>query len=322
MSMIFSAVVFACVLLACVGAMHLVFRAEDKRREDMARRLGEIGPPEVVARAAAVTLLKKQSFSDIPLIHRLLSKLPSIGNLELFLYQAGTPCNPGTLVLLSATLCVVAGIIGSLQGSFFFVAGGCVAGAIAPVWWISRLKKKRMAAFEEQFSESVDLMARALRAGHGMSSALQMVGQEMEDPISEEFNRTFSDYTYGKSMEEALLGMVHRVDCRDVKFFATAVIMQRETGGNLTEILENLGYIVRERFRLVRQLKALSAEGRLSGRVLGALAPSLLVLLWFASPKYLITLFEHPLGQHLMMAGAIFQIMGMLIIKRLTTFKI
>ena len=319
---LFSAIIFICVLLLGAAAMNLVFRAEARRRAAMARRLAEIGPQEVVARAAAITLLKEQSFSDIPMIHRLLSRLPSISSLELFLYQAGTPCNPGTLVLLCATLCLAGGVIGSLAGSFVFALIGCIGGAMAPVWWIARLKKKRMAAFEEQFSEAVDLMARALRAGHGLSSALQMVSQEMEDPISEEFSRAFSDYTYGKSMEEALLGMVHRVDCRDVKFFATAVIMQRETGGNLTEILDNLGYIVRERFRLVRQLKALSAEGRLSGRVLGALAPALLVLLWFSSPGYLITLFEHPLGKPLMMAGAAFQVMGMLVIKRLTTFRV
>ena len=199
---------------------------------------------------------------------------------------------------------------------------GCAAGLIAPVWWVNRLKKKRMAAFDEQFSEAVDLMARALRAGHGLSSAFQMVGQEMEDPISEEFNRTFSDYTYGKSMEEALLGMLQRVDSRDVKFFATAVIMQRENRRQPHGILDNLGYIVRERFRLVRQMKALSAEGRLSGRVLSALAPVLLVLLWFTSPKYLSTMFEHPMGQPLLMAGAAFQVMGMMVIKRLTTFKI
>ena len=319
---VFSAIAFVSVLLAGAAAMHLVFRAEARRRQAMSRRLAEIGPPELVARAAAVTLVKEQSFSDIPLMHRLLSKLPSIDNVELFLYQAGTPCNPGTLFLLCATLCVVGGVIGSLRGSLVLVLAGCAVGGVAPVWWISRLKKKRMAAFDEQFSEAVDLMARALRAGHGLSSAFQMVGKEMEDPISEEFNHAFSDYTYGKSMEEALLGMVHRVNSRDVKFFATAVIMQRETGGNLTEILDNLGYIIRERFRLVRQIKALSAEGRLSGRVLSALAPSLLVLLWFISPKYLQILFEHPLGQPLMTAGAAFQVMGMLVIKRLTTFKL
>ena len=105
------------------------------------------------------------------------------------------------------------------------------------------------------------MMARALRAGHGFSSALQMASEEMEDPLAEEFARTFADYSYGKSLEEALLGMVKRIDLKDLKFFVTAVVMQRETGGNLTEVLDNISHIIRDRFRLMRQVKALSAEG-------------------------------------------------------------
>jgi tight adherence protein B len=149
-----------------------------------------------------------------------------------------------------------------------------------------------------------------------------MVSEEMEDPVAEEFGRTFADYSYGKTLEDALEGLVKRVGLNDLKFFATAVALQRETGGNLTEILDNISHIIRERFRLLRQLKALSAEGRLSGTILTLTAPALLGILWFMSPGYIEMLFEHPMGKFMLMAGAGFQVLGVIVIKRLVKMDV
>ncbi len=215
------------------------------------------------------------------------------------------------------------GLLGaSLTSHRFLLAVLPLAGGLAPLGWLCFLRKRRLAVFDEQFPEALDLMARALRAGHGLGSALQMVAQEMENPVAEEFGRSFADYSYGKTLDEALVGMVQRVGSRDVKFFATAVVMQRETGGNLTEILDNIGHIVRQRFRLLRQVRALSAEGRLSGTILSLLAPILLLVLWFTSPGYLDIMFGHPLGELLLGLGLGFQVMGVLVVRWLVRLKV
>ena len=300
----------------------LVLAGHIRRKEALKRRLGEVGPPQQTSEALMLSLLKDSSLSAIPLLDRILAHLPRARDIQLLLHQAGNPCNLGTLALLGGTLALMGVLGGILQGSKLMSLVLAGAGALGPLWWLKFLRKRRLAAFEEQFPEAVEMMARALRAGHGFSSALQMASEEMEDPLAEEFARTFADYSYGKSLEEALLSMVKRIDLNDLKFFVTAVVMQRETGGNLTEVLDNISHIIRGRFRLMRQVKALSAEGRLSGYILSLMPPVLLLILWFLSPGYLATMFSHPMGKPILLTGAAFQVLGMLVIKRLVTLKV
>jgi tight adherence protein B len=184
------------------------------------------------------------------------------------------------------------------------------------------LRKRRLAAFSEQFPEAVDLMARALRAGHSFGSAIQMVGDEIENPAAEEFGRVFDDYSFGKTLEDSLASLVERIGTEEVKFFVTAVNLQRETGGNLTEILDNISHIVRERFRLQRQVKAISAEGRLSGTILSLIAPTLLGALVLTSESYVSTLFNHPTGRLMLVSGGVLQLLGILVIKKLVNIKV
>ena len=310
--------------LFCFGLFlrGLLFAGQYGRQSDLKRRLAEVGPPEEQVKLALQNLLRDQSLSSIGALDRFLVRLPRVGDLELLLHRAGRPCNLGTLVMLAGVLALVGFCLGIFWGSWLMAAGLFLAGMLAPVQWLKFKAKKRLAAFEEQFPEAVELIARALRAGHGLGSALQMVAQEMDDPVAEEFARTFAAYSYGKTMEEALMELMRRVGLKDLKFFVTAVIMQRETGGNLTEVLDNIGHIIRQRFRLMRQLKAVSAEGRLSGRILSALAPVLFMVLWFSSPKYLAVMFKHPWGEPMLWTGAAFQVMGMLVIKRLVKFRV
>ena len=312
---------FMSLLAICLAVGWYLFRDQIQRGSDLRRRVQQMMPSS--KEAQALSLMRDDSLSSIPYLHRLLLKLPRMSNLQLFLHQAGSPTNPGTLALLCATLGCGGYLLGSLLGwATLHNWSMAITGFMAPVMWLKHLRKRRLAAFEDQFPEAVELMARALRAGHGLSSAIQMVGEEMEDPVAEEFNRTFNDFSYGKTLQEALTAMTQRVGLKDLKFFATAVILQRETGGNLTEILDNISHIIRERFRLLRQIKSLSAEGRLSGIILSLMAPALLVTLYFASPRYLDMLFNHPLGEMMLATGVIFQVLGMLVIKRLVTFKV
>jgi tight adherence protein B len=307
-------------LLAVVGV--IAFRRDVKRLERLRSRVAGLQPGSDPAQEALRNLMRDNALSSIPLLDRLLGRFPRLEDLRLKLHQAGNPCNPGTLVLLCLTCGMVTGLAGYLQagGGLALVAGAL--GAYAPMIWVNILRKRRLSAFDEQFPEAVDLVGRALRAGHSFGSALKMVAEEMDDPVAEEFGRTFADYSYGKTLEDALTAMVRRVGLNDLKFFATAVSLQRETGGNLTEILDNISYIIRERFRLLRQLKALSAEGRLSGTILILTAPALLGILWFMSPGYIQMLFEHPMGKFMLMAGAGFQVLGIVVIKRLVKMDV
>ena len=298
----------------------LVFRSIGERRGAMRKRLSSLRPGEVSA--AVRSLRRDRTLSTIPLLDRLLTTLPRTSDLQLMIQQAGNPCNLGTLVL-ACGLCASLGLVAGAWRSDLLLGGVlAVIGAWSPLFWLKYLRSARLKAFDEQFPEVVDLMARALRAGHSFGSALRMVGEEMEDPAAGEFIKTFEDYTYGKVLEDSLMDLARRVGLQDVKFFVTAVILQKETGGNLAEILDNIGTIIRDRFRLQRQVRALSAEGRLSGVILSLLAPALLLMLWFTTPSYVDILFDHPVGRGMLMAGIGFQLMGMLVIRKLVKLKV
>jgi tight adherence protein B len=309
------------VFLALAGGVFL-FRRDLKREESRRRRIKSMSPKMDAAQEALQSLLIDNSLSSIPTLDRLLNRFPRLRDLRLLLLQAGNPCNLGTLVLMTCTFAAVGGLVGLLQHNGILALILAALGAIGPMFWLKALRKRRLAAFDEQFPEAVELVGRALRAGHSFGSALKMVAEEMDDPVAEEFAKTFADYSYGKTMEHALASMVDRVGLQDLKFFATAVTLQRETGGNLTEILDNISYIIRERFRLLRQLRALSAEGRLSGTILSITAPALLGLLWIISPGYIDLLFTHPTGHIMLMAGALFQVLGIIVIKRLVKMDV
>ncbi len=317
-----AALVFLCLLFLSLAVGAFVFRRDLQRIEARRRRVKALSPAEDPASQTLRNLMRDNSLSTIPLLDRLLNRLPRVSDLRLLLQQAGSPCNLGTLILMSCTFAAIGGLAGLIQGSSLLAWVLMPAGALGPLFWLKTLRRRRLAAFDEQFPEAVELVARALRAGHSFGSALKMVAEEMDDPVAEEFGKTFADYSYGKTMEDALNGLVRRVGLQDLKFFATAVTLQRETGGNLTEILDNIGYIIRERFRLLRQLRALSAEGRLSGTILSLTAPALLGLLWLISPQYLELLFSHPVGNMMLIAGGLFQLLGIIVIRRLVKMDV
>jgi tight adherence protein B len=307
-------------LALSLAVQMLVFKSIWERQAASRKRLKDLE-----SRQATITtrsLRRHRSLSTIPLLHRLLSSLPQTSDLQLMIHQAGNPCNLGTLVLACATLGAFGLAVGAWRDDAALGALLAVVGLAAPVIWLKRMRAARLKAFDEQFPEVVDLLARALRAGHSFGSALRMVGEEMENPAAAEFSKTFDDYTYGKVLEDALYDLIRRVGLQDVKFFVTAVVLQKETGGNLAEILDSIGTIIRDRFRLMRQVRALSAEGRLSGVILSLLAPGLLLMLWLTTPGYVAPLFEHPMGRTMLMTGLGFQLGGMLLIRKLINVKV
>lgn len=193
---------------------------------------------------------------------------------------------------------------------------------LLPFAWVIMKRKKRMNAFAAQLPEALELVARALRAGHSLGAGMNLVGNEMSAPISKEFNRTFEEQNLGMPIEEALDNLCDRVPNLDLKFFATAVVLQRQTGGDLAEILDKIGRLIRERFKIWGQVQALTGEGRLSGIVLLALPPLLFVAVYRLNPDYLMLLFTDDMGKKLLIGGIVSQLMGAVAIQKIVNIRI
>jgi tight adherence protein B len=182
-------------------------------------------------------------------------------------------------------------------------------------------RNKRLELFEEQFPEAIALIARALRAGHAFPTGLQMVADEIPAPVGAEFKLVHDRQSFGMSLNEALKGMAERVPVLDARFFVTAVLTQRETGGNLSEVLDNLANVIRERFKVKRQVRVVTAHGRITGWILAALPPALAVVLCFVSPEHMKTMITDPLGIKMLAIGGTMQAIGTVIIRKLVNIR-
>jgi tight adherence protein B len=194
--------------------------------------------------------------------------------------------------------------------------------AVIPVIWLMFKRKRRLAKFASQLPEALELVARALRAGHSLAAGFRLVASETAEPIGGEFGRVFEEQNLGIPFEEALEALTERVPNLDLKFFATAVILQRQTGGDLAEILDKIGSLVRERFKIWGQVQALTGEGRLSGIVLLALPPALFVCVYRMNPDYLMLLFTDDLGKKMLIGGVLMQLLGALVIRKIVNIRV
>jgi tight adherence protein B len=218
-----------------------------------------------------------------------------------------------------------------LGGAVVSVVAGIHAGlaplmglliATLPLGWIILRRRKRLRAFAKQLPDALELIARALRAGHSLSSGFNLVSDEMSDPIGTEFQRVFEEQNLGIPLEEALLSMTNRVPNLDLRFFVTSVTLQKQTGGDLAEILDKIGELIRERFKIWGQVQALTGEGRLSGIVLLALPPVLFLAVYRLNPDYVMVLFEDPMGKQMLAAGVVMQVLGALVIRKIVNIKV
>jgi tight adherence protein B len=199
---------------------------------------------------------------------------------------------------------------------------GFAGGFALPFLALKIKRRRRLHTFEEQFPEALDLIARALKAGHAFATGLKMVADEMEEPVGPEFRKTFDEQNFGLPLKDSLENLTHRIPVLDVRFFSTAVLIQRETGGNLSEILENLAHVVRERFKILRQVRVYTAHGRLTGYVLLALPAFLSIALMFINPEHMNLLFREKMGQTMLLAAIVMQTCGFLWIKRIVKIEV
>jgi tight adherence protein B len=250
------------------------------------------------------SLLKRRALSRSPEVSRLLMTLPRIGNLDRLLVQSGLPLSVGELFGMTAAL-GLAGLLGALvlHGGWLV---GCAAGlalAALPSVYVTRARRLRLQAIEARLPDAIDLMGRALRAGHAFPTSVQMVGEDMPGPIGDEFRILFDEINFGVPTQDALLNLVGRVPSTDLRYFVVAVMIQRETGGNLAELLDNISAIVRARIKLMGQVHALSAEGRLSAWILAVMPFVMTFLINLINPEFMRTLWVDPVGQWLVGAS-------------------
>jgi tight adherence protein B len=267
------------------------------------------------------TLLKKASLEK-SFLDQILVKFSLVNQIQIMMQQANLTWKMGTfLVVTLLSGLVMAGMGLAKWGIWGGLAGGGL-GLLIPYKILARRRKRRLKKFEKQLPDALDLLARGLRAGHAFPTGLQQVAKEMPDPLGMEFFKTFREFNHGLDLNTALLNLSHRIDLRDLSFFTTAVLIQRETGGNLTEILEKISILIRERFKLRDQIKALTAEGRLSGVILLILPPLLAGILMLINPKYMSQLFTHPTGLKLCGVALGFQLLGMWCIHKIVNIKV
>jgi len=271
-------------------------------------------------------LLKDNSVLSRPLddAPTMLARLfQNFGNFDKLFQQADTSLTVGKLVAASLVLglagCAVA--LAMKSPAAMVPLAGIAAGSL-PMMWLLWRRKKRMAAFSTQLPEALEMMARALRAGQSLAFGFNTVAAEMGAPIGREFGRVFEEQNLGVALDDSLRTMCERVPNLDLRFFVTAVILQRQTGGDLSEILDKIGSLVRDRFRILGQVQALTGEGRLSGVVLMALPLVLFVVVYHMNPDYVSQLFTDPAGKKMLAVAVFMQILGAIVIKKIVDIKV
>jgi tight adherence protein B len=270
-----------------------------------------------------LSILKDSTLSGIGPLQRLLLRFRAGGKLTRLLEQADVKMKTGTVVLLIA-VSSVAGFLACLGfhlGILLAIAVGVLAGFL-PILVIMRIRTKRFRRFEAQFPDAIDLLSRAIRAGHAFNTGIKMIADEMPDPVGQEFQRVFEEQNYGLPMKTALMNLLERVNLLDLKLFVVAVLIQRQSGGNLAELLAKIAHTIRERFRIWRQLKVHTAQAKLTGIILMLLPPVMFCITLFLNYEYMKIIFEDPKGFYLIVSAIVMQFVGLLWIRKIVNIEV
>jgi tight adherence protein B len=270
-----------------------------------------------------LALLRDEMLSKIPALDSLLRRSSQISHLQTLLEQADLKSRAGNVLLLCLLSGAALGLVVLLFSGFpQFVWLGVILGAFLPYSYASYKRTKRFQKFEEIFPEAIDTLARAVRAGHAFTTALELIANEIAEPVASEFRKLFEEQKFGLPVRDALMNLTERVPLVDVKFFVTAVMLQRETGGNLAEILDNLSYVIRERFKIMRQVRVHTAQGRLTMMLLMGLPPIIIITMQIMNPSFIRPLFDDPIGHVLIVVGITLQTLGYFVIRKIIQIQV
>jgi tight adherence protein B len=317
-----AAVAFIAVALGTVSLALLWEWAQEQRRKS--RMVGELrslanenfesGTGRPIFRSAIL---------QSPWLRPIAARMPALQDAELMLQQAHVSWTLQTLFFISVGLSVGLGLsILILTQSFLVAIPVAILGAILPTLYVRWRRNRRLAQFEEMLPESIDLVGRALRAGHPLSSGFKMAADDGAEPVASEFRRVFEEQRFGLPVQDSLLGMADRVNIVDVRILVTAILIQREVGGNLAEILDNLAAVVRARFTIRRQINVYTAQGRMTGYLLSLLPFFLFGILYWIAPEYMVVLFTDPIGKALVATALTMQLAGFFWIRKIVNIDI
>jgi tight adherence protein B len=317
--LVFLAAVFG--TIAIVLAYEAV-RDRSKRRA-ISKQLERLSVDELMAEDGSAKLFRRQAGRGPKWVEVVSSRIPQLKDVDFLIEQAALTWSRHTFLILTGGFALAFGMgtLIAFQRPFYVVLAVFFGGAL-PLIYVRAKRSRRMRAFEEGLPEAIDLLGRALRAGHPFSSGLKMVSDETVDPIAGEFRRVFEEQRFGLGVDESLLGMADRIPLVDVRIFVTAVLIQREVGGNLAEILDKLSEVVRQRFSIMRQLRTFTAQGRMSGYILGGLPIFLGLVLFFMNRKDMVAFIVHPIGRVMMSVAVVLQILGYLWISRIVKIEV
>jgi len=314
--------VFVIVAVAVFALISLVDQRNAQARllrERLAdeRKRPERNPEEELA------LLRDEQLSRIPALDTLLRRSERVSNIQKMLAQAGMDVRAGNFLGLCALVGIGGAIVGYIASKRIEVSWiALLVGFVLPYSVVSYKRNKRFEKFEELFPEAIDTLARAVRAGHAFTTALEMITDEVSEPVSGEFRQLYEEQKFGMPVRDALMNLTERMPLVDVKFFVTAVMLQRETGGNLAEILDNLSYVIRERFKIQRQVRVYTAQGRLTMALLMGMPPIIVTVMLVLNPMFIKPLFSDPIGHTLLVAGITLQTVGYFVIRKIIKIQV
>ena len=321
-SILLALLVMVVVAMAVFAVILLVDQRRARARLLKERLADERKAPERTPEEE-LALMRDEQLSQIPALDSLLRRSERVSNIQKMLTQGGLTMRAGNFL----GLCAVSGIAATLLAYFFsrrvdiaWVA--MLVGFVLPYSYASYKRQKRFQKFDEIFPEAIDTLARAVRAGHAFTTALEMITNEVAEPIAGEFRQLYEEQKFGMPVRDALMNLTDRVPSVDVKFFVTAVMLQRETGGNLAEILDNLSYVIRERFKIQRQVRVYTAQGRLTMALLMGMPPIIVVVMMALNPAFIRPLFSDPIGHTLLVGGITLQTVGYFVIRKIIRIQV
>jgi tight adherence protein B len=322
MGVLIAILTFLVVVVVFLGIW--IFASAEGSQEQVRKRMSAVHKAERRGDVGVgLKLVRDEMMSNVPWLHQMMMKWSWSSKLQDTLVQAGMTVKPAKLLMISA----ISGVGSYLLSSFFFPhfyfsAPISIAAAFLPIGFVLFKRRRRLRKFEEHFPEALDLLGRAVRAGHAFTTGLEMISKECAEPLAGEFRTTFEEQNFGLPLRDALLNLAERLPIIDVRFFVTALLIQKETGGNLAEILDGLSRVIRDRFRIYREVQVKTAQGRLTAGILIALPIIMMLVLMAINPKYMSVLFTDPNGPIVLVIAAVLQLIGSAILWKIIHFEI
>ena len=319
---LFATLIFIAVVLLIEGAYLTWNSSKGPEAERVARRL-RVMSAGAHGGEQNISIIKERLLSNTPTMQRILLQMPRVGTLDRLLQQSGLSWSVADLLGIS----LLAFLLTFFAGSYFampMLLRLALASAVAmlPFFYVTRAKGKRLTRIEQQLPDALDLMGRALRAGHAFPTALKMVGDEMNDPLASEFRAAFDEVNFGIAMPDALMNLATRVPSTDLRYFVIAVLIQRETGGNLSELLTSISAIIRDRIKLMGQVRVLSAEGKMSAWVLSLLPFGAALMIQLTNPQFLEVLYTDPAGRKMLAGAGVMMVLGILAMRKIIRIRV